>query len=1354
VSDKPTTDRQALIQQRLLAATRKADANRIPHTPGRVVAPLSAAQKRIWLLHEFDPASPVWNRPLALRLRGPLIVDALLATLRDIVRRHQVLRTHYKVDDGQPKQFVQPLTELPFRTLDLSHLPPSQAEFQAQRIVQGECARTVDISQDPMLSVLLLQLAPQENVLLLLMHHVSFDGWSENVFLKEFVQIYRALSGGLDSPLAEPSIQYADFAEWEDGARKRGDLDRSLAYWTQQFSTLPQRINLPELGQDDRGSRYDGKCESLTLPIQLSQRLRTFSQSEKASLFMTLLMAYQVLLARYGDQQDITVGVPVAGRHRRETEELIGCFMNVLLFRADVAHRLTVRELLAQTRETALGAFAHQTLPFDRLCEALKPERQVGRWPLFQAMFHLRNLPQLSAESPGRLKIDLFEIEQTTIGGLDLSLEVQDKTDGLVCSLTYRRGLFEPDQAKHMLIHFQNLLEAMVTNPDKPVWALPMLTPTEVQQQLVTWNDTAADFPSLCVHELVEQQVERTPDAVAVVCGSEELTYSELNNRANQLALSLRELGVASDRLVGLCLDRTPEMMIAVLAVAKAGGAYVPLDPDHPFERLRGLVGNAGLDIILVNRAAPRALLDLVENVVDLDRDFRTSQRGGEQNLETIGTPADLLYVLHTSGSTGPPKGVMVRHASLVNLLSWRRNTMPLFPQDRLLHRAAYTFDDSVWETFEPLTVGAGIVLAEPGRESDCSYMVETVVQHRVTAICLVPSQLDLFLKEPGIENCRTLRRVNTGGEVVSQTLVDRFHSLFHMPLVSGYGPTEVTVACSYCLCEPGQRISIGRPISNVQLYILGPHLQPLPVGARGELCVAGAGLAAGYLNDTETTRKKFIPNPFTTVRGSRLYRTGDKARYRKDSHLEFLGRVDGQVKVRGNRIELAEIETALSDHPAVGLVAVVVRELSPPSKDLVAFLVTKTELEIAELREFLGRRLPGPMIPSRWVFLEEMPMTASGKIVRNSLLNPGDQRSDAVGEFRPPRGAKETVLADLWSKLLGLERVGTRDNFFDLGGHSLLAVTMFHAVQREFGVKLPLSSLYEAPTVELMARLLQTRPTEWAPSVLVPIKPDGKRPPLFALHAGKGGALTYGPFAQHLDPDQPMFALQSVGFDSQETPLDRVEDMAQCYLREIQRVQPSGPYHVIGFCFGSLVAWEIAHQLQSQGEEVGFFAMVSHDGLLKPPQGFAPGALGHFQALAGLQPSRWGSYLAGRARYRFRRVWTSLCSHLYRILNGMGVPTPARFRDQRITDLNFQAGQRYDLQPGPWRVYFFEGWDDLIKGGPDFWVTLARGGVHVQSVAGRGPSIWREPNVGDLAAKVSRALNVQSSPQAQSRAR
>jgi amino acid adenylation domain-containing protein len=817
----------------------------------------------------------------------------------------------------------------------------------------------------------------------------------------------------------------------------------------------------------------------------LSEQLKALSRRENVTLFMTLLSAFQLLLSRYSGQKEILVGIPVAGRTSPESEGLIGCFMNMLVTRTKLTGDPSFRELLSKVRETALQAFMHQDIPFEKLVEELRPERDVNRWPLFQVMFNFRNLPKRQPPQPGGLCLEVFPLERGTIGGLDLSLEIKESVAGLHCTFNYAQELFRADTIERMGGVFRTLLEAVAADVELPLSSYPLLTGEERRQVLIEWNQTRTEYPGdCCLHHLFEAQAQRTPESVAVVFESEQITYQQLNERANQLAHYLRKRGVAPETLVGICMERSLDLVVGLLGILKAGGAYLPLDPEYPKDRLAYMLNDARTTIVITHKQQVANLPPTLAWLVCLDTDLGDSSLEENQRPDSAVTAGNLAYVIYTSGSTGRPKGVMISHGSVCNYLHWRREYFPLKETDKLLQKASLSFDDSVWEIFEPLMVGATLVMARPGGHQDSAYLVELIANQKITAACFVPSLLQAFLEEPGVAGCKSLRRVTTGGEALSVELQECFSERLSADLYNGYGPTEATIGATFWTCRRNllqHSVPIGRPISNTEIYLLDSHLNPVPVGVLGELCIAGAGLARGYLKSPELTAERFISNPFSQTPGGRLYRTGDLARYLPDGNIEFLGRLDSQVKIRGVRVEPGEVEAVVRQHPSINTAIVLVHDDQNRAKRLVAYLLVRPErsLDIRELRRFLMERLPGYMIPTAFVFLDALPLAPSGKIDRQSLPVPDWGGLELHRDFAAPSGPFEEKLTEIWAEVLGLKRVGVRDNFFELGGHSLLATRLMSRVYATFGVDLTLRSLFEKPTIEGLALVIAQRLTE-----------------------------------------------------------------------------------------------------------------------------------------------------------------------------------------------------------------------------------------------------------------------------------
>jgi amino acid adenylation domain-containing protein len=1075
---------RALIKRRLRAsAVGGALRSPIPLCDAPVI-PLSAAQKRIWLMQQLEPDTSFANRPLAVRLKGLVDQQVLMQSLSAIVQRHEALRTVFPVKNGEPVQQILTTWTLTPTVIDLRSLPQPQQDAEARKLAIAEARKTFDLAEGPLIRTVLMQLSESDHVLLLLMHHIIFDGWSEGILLGELKRLYGATLINQPANLPELPIQYKDFTCWQQKRLDEPFLSEQMSYWRRQLADNLSVLELPTDYPRSNKRTLQARYQSLLLPESLTESLKCLSQQAGATLFMALLASLQTLLYRYTDQERIAVGVPVAGRNRPETETLIGVFMNTLVLQSDLSGNPTFRKLLGHVREISLGAFTHQELPFEKLVEVLKPTRLTSRWPLFQVMFNFRNISQTKSANTEALRIEPFDCDWGMLGGLDLSLDIVQGPAGLNCQFSYPAELFREDTIRRLAAHFRALLENAVADPDQSIGCLALMTPDEQHQVLVGYNRTQASYPDqVCVHDMVEAQAKRTPDSVAVTFEGEHLSYRQLNQAANQLAHHLKTQGVGPDVTVGICVERSPDMVVGLLAILKAGGAYVPLDPEYPRERLDFIVKDSNPSVLLTQNRLRNALPDSGAPVICLDSDRCLWADADDHNPDPATTADNLVYVIYTSGTTGYPKGVMITHRAACNHLYWRQDYFPLTGSDRVLQKASLNFDDSFWEIFEPLTTGAQLVIAHPGKHQDVRYLVHTIVKRKISAFCLVPSVLQLFVEEPKVETCTTLRRVTTGGEILSAEVQQRFFQRLKADLYNGYGPTESTIAVTYWKCQRDDTrttVPIGRPIGNTQVYLLDARLQPVPIGVPGELHIGGATLARGYLNHPELTTERFIENPLSTpgVTSSRLYKTGDRARYLPDGTIEFLGRLDDQVKIRGIRIELGEIEMVLKKHPKVQQVVVIDRNDESVDKRLVAYVVTEDDeaLDTGEFRQFLQQTLPAYMIPSVFVKLITFPLTANGKIDRRALPKPKVSDMRAAVTYTAPRTPLEQQLADIWAQILKLEQVGMHDNFFELGGHSLLAMQVIARIHDVIQVEVPLRQLFETPTIEAIALSITQR--------------------------------------------------------------------------------------------------------------------------------------------------------------------------------------------------------------------------------------------------------------------------------------
>lgn len=1059
--------------------------------------PLSFAQQRLWFLHQLEPDSAVYNCPAAIRFTGALNLAALGQSFNEVVRRHEVLRTRFSMRDGSPVQIVTPSLQVPLPLIDLSGLPGTSLEVEIERLSRLEAQRGFDLSHDVLLRTKVLRVSVDEHVVLLTMHHIISDGWSIGVLVKEVAALYAGYTNGSVVDLKPLAVQYADYAHWEREWLQGAVLDEQLEYWKQQLAEAPV-LELPADRPRPPVPSYRGAYESFELDQELTADLMSLSRRLDATLFMTLFAAWQVLLHRYTGYGDIVVGTPIANRQQAETEELIGFFVNMLALRTDLSGNPAFGELVQQVRETALGAYAHQALPFEKLIEELQPDRDTSHSPLVQVVFALQNAPQGDLTALD-LKLNYVEVETST-AKYDLVVNVYEVEDKLSIVFTYSTDLFDPASMQRLGRHFEALLAAVVENADKRVSELQFLSAAERRELLVERNATAAVYPAeVCVSKLFEEQVRRSPDAIALVCEGTEITYVELQRRVELLAGHLQQHGTGKGSCVGIFLDHSIETMVAILSVLRTGAAYVPLDTDHPRTRLAFIVEDAQLGIILTQRT-------LVERLPLNDR-FRTilldEDGWQETRIDTEfqpATPADAAYVIYTSGSTGQPKGVQISQRALVNYLSWCRE---VYVRDEEVSFALYSslaFDLTVTSLFTPLLTGNRLIIY--GRSDQ--FAVQRIVQDNlVDVLKLTPSHLAL-IKDLDNRNSN-IKRLIVGGESLTTELAAQVHQSFggKIEVLNEYGPTEATVGCMLYRFDPqrDQRstVPIGRPAANVQIYVLDEHLNPTPENVSGELYISGAGLADGYVNRAELTAEKFISNPF--VPGQCMYRSGDRARWLPNGELEYLGRGDEQVKYHGYRIELSEISSALNLHPQVRNSVVLLRKNQRGEDTLVAYYVARREIESAVLREFLREYLIKETIPTVFLHLTRLPLTLNGKVDYGSLpeLQGLPQR---WGEYVAPRTVVEEVVADIWANLLGLERVSLHDNFFELGGHSLIATQVMVRVQKTTGVELPLRALFENPTVAQLAEQIEAglrKGTVSAAPPLLPVARNGESPLSFA---------------------------------------------------------------------------------------------------------------------------------------------------------------------------------------------------------------------------------------------------------------
>ncbi|MBL1311370.1 MAG: amino acid adenylation domain-containing protein, partial [Pseudomonas sp.] len=1135
--------------------------------------PLSYAQERQWFLWQLDPHSAAYHVPSALRLKGRLDPVALQRSFDALVARHESLRTHLKPEDGRVVQVIGAPASVEIAQVDVD-----ASALRSQ--VEAYIAQPFDLTQGPLMRVWLLRVAADDHVLVLVQHHIISDGGSMQVMVDELVQLYAAFSQGEVPKLPALPIQYADYAVWQRQWMEAGEKARQLAYWRDLLGGEQPVLELPLDHARPSQQSHRGASLDIHVPAARVTALRALAQREDMTLFMLLLASFQALLHRYSGQRDIRVGVPIANRNRVETERLIGFFVNTQVLKADIDGQQTVAQLLAQVKQRALEAQAHQDLPFEQLVEALQPERNLSFNPLFQVLFNHQT--QASghdqAEPLPGLQVSGLAWDGHT-AQFDLSLNTHESAEGLAASFTYATDLFEPATLARMAGHWLNLLDGMTQDTQQRIGQLPLLDDQEQQAVIHDWNATARDYPSQrCVHQLIEAQVARTPDAPALVFGQQRLSYAQLNRRANRLAHRLIAAGVGPDVLVGLALERSIEMVVGLLAVLKAGGAYVPLDPEYPRERLAYMLEDSGVKLLLT-QAHLLQQLPIPQGLDHLVLGESWFEGYSDSNPGIVLDGENLAYVIYTSGSTGQPKGAGNRHSALTNRLQWMQEAYGLGASDTVLQKTPFSFDVSVWEFFWPLMSGARLVVAAPGDHRDPARLISVITAEQVTTVHFVPSMLQAFLQDAAVTRCQSLQRIVCSGEALPVDAQQQvFAKLPQAGLYNLYGPTEAAIDVTHwtCVDEGHDTVPIGEPIANLRTHVLDADLSPVPVGVAGELYLGGAGLARSYHRRPGLTAERFVPCPFHP--GARLYRSGDRVRQRADGVIEYLGRLDHQVKLRGLRIELGEIEARLLEHPAVREASVQVVD----GKQLVAYVVLQPNGDDwrERLSTHLASHLPDYMVPAQWVVLEHMPLSPNGKLDRKALPKP-----EAAGrEYVAPQTEAEQQIAAAWAQVLQVERVGLHDNFFELGGHSLLVLMLKDRIHQVCGVALGVNQLMLHPTVAAQARCLEG---EGERSLIVRLNSQAQGTPLYLFHPSFGSVHCYKAIALALREQRPVLGVMCRALVDESVEVPTWAQMVEDYTQQLLSAQPHGAYRLAGWSLGGNLAMEVAYRLEQAGRVV-----------------------------------------------------------------------------------------------------------------------------------------------------------------------
>jgi surfactin family lipopeptide synthetase A len=1298
-------------------AARKPEAKpTIPARPAGEPIPLSFAQQQVWLHSQMAGDTPIYNEAITIYRLGPLDLKVFELCLVEILRRHEIWRTTFDTIDGDPIQVVQSVPHgFPLEMTDVRHLEESERDREARRLATENAQKPFDLKKGPLLRAIVVRLDEEKYRVYMTFHQLVFDAVSAyRVFLPELSALYEAFSAGRRSSLPEPTLQYGDFAYWEQKTFADETWSNQLLFWREKLAGDPPILSWPNHRPRPLYETHRGNVERLRFDPAVVPPLRAFCQHEGVSSYMVLLASYVALLNRYTAQEDIVIGALSAGRRWPEVERLAGDFVNPLPLRLDLSGNPTFRELTKRVMHVVLDALTNERVPFERIVKGLQLRPDPSRSSIFQII--LSKQPQLRPICQGWN----LATEEVSNGAskLDLMIVIDERPDSISGPITYNTDLFDTSTITRMVEHWQKLLEGGLAQPDSCISELPLLTGVERTQLLLDWNNTVADYPKdKYLHDLVQAQAERTPDAVAAEFEGVRLSYRELNARSNQLAHYLRKLGVGPNVLVGVCMERSLEMLVALLGIMKAGGAYVPLDPSFPQDRLAYMVEDSQMLLLVTHREVDKNLRVRPGFVVRLDSDWpEIAKQSTDSPTLLNASPQNLAYVLYTSGSTGKPKGVEIPHSALMNFVVSMQREPGFTAGDVMLAVSSVSFDIAGLELYVPLASGGKVVIASREEARDPVRLIARMRDSRCNVMQATPATWQALI-DAGWQGSPDLR-VLCGGESLprplAQALLGRCAELWNM-----YGPTETTIwSAIHRVTSADGPIPCGQPIANTQLFVLDRHRNLVPPGIIGELYIGGSGLAQGYLRRPELTQERFIESPFEPK--ARLYRTGDLSRWLPDGTVECLGRNDNQVKIRGFRIELGEIEAVLGRHEAVSQCVVVAREQAPNEKVLVAYIEPRPGLvpDINDLRTRLRRQLPDYMLPSAIVLMDKLPLTPNGKIDRKALPPPA-VRVEVEGQSVPPRDELERAVAKIWAKILRVKRVGIKDNFFELGGHSLAAVRMLSEVCKVTGKTLPLATLFQASTVEALAELI--RREGWTPnwSSLVPVQPLGSNTPLFLVHGAEGNVLLYRNLARYLGPDQPVYGLQSQGLNGDGRLDTAVEEMASRYLREVTIAQPHGPYVLGGYCLGGIIAFEMAQQLSALGEKVDLVVMLdtynpsltSRTRLIsKAPLHFLQNLWFHGANVALLAWNDREEFLRQKIAIELTRLQIRLHAGGHALRRVCGWKTQHEYPHLVIKKVNDQAAIRYRPQPYAGRVAVIRpkgsflglasaslGWDEIV---------------------------------------------------------
>ncbi|MBN1165176.1 MAG: AMP-binding protein [Candidatus Krumholzibacteriota bacterium] len=1356
---------------------------------------LSPLQKGMLFNALYEPRAGIDITQMVFNLREKIDIPLFKESWNRVVDRHQILRAAFRWEGLEdPVQDVYDRVAFPIEEIDLRNLNGAEQEKRIKDILQADRSRGFDLKRAPIHRLAILDLAEDYYRVVWTSHHILLDASSIVIVLIELFKIYEAALMGQDPELEKP-VQFEQYVRWYYNS----DFSSTPSFWkkTLQGFTKPVPVGVKTGREEADAAGQMVLFKQAFFPDELKDRISEVSKEQGVTPYTMIKLAFAILLSRYSGEDDIVFGAVLGNRRNTVpgSERIVGLFINNLPVRVKVDPDKSVAQCLREIRELQVSSREHIHAP---LFEIQKWSDLFRGSTLFESFINFFYQPWDAAleAADGKWKSrDIIAIMKTNyplgfIVGMLPHFSVR---------FNYSPQRFDDSAVSSMLAHIQKILENMVQDPEQPIGTLDILTGEEKETLLRGWNRTEKEYRSdACAHALFEEQALAHPDSTAAIFRQERVTYGELNARAEALARVLRSQGIKKETFTGICLDRSPELLVAILAVFKAGGAYVPLDPAYPASRFSFIFEDTGMGVLLTQDSYREILPPFEGKIIFLDaedyfsasaaegiisgesspgdsayrippsgpagkteddksspleHDYRIPAPGPEGRAgENESSPHDTAYLIYTSGSTGKPKGVMVEHASLVNFLFWVRDD--LFGEDIDLMPALTTpaFDASLKQLLGPLICGEEVWLIPQDLVQNPGQLLSAIGRRERIALNCVPSlwevMLDLIESGQAAAPVESLRALYLGGDVLSQELADRTFKIFpRLKLKNTYGPTECTSLCIVGDVLPGKPITIGRPIANARIYLLDKHLRPVPPGIPGEIYIGGEGVSRGYLNRPRLTAEKFIDDPFTGEEGRKLYRSGDLGRYRYDGNIEFLRRIDLQVKFRGFRIEPGEIEAALREHPSVRECLAMLREDRPGAKQLVAYIVAADRSQQVEenWREFLRTRIPEYMIPTAFVYLDALPLSPSGKVDRNALPQPQQRRAEREGGYRAPRNEAEKRLARIWEKLLGISPVGIDDDFFELGGHSLLAVRLFAQIQKTFGKNLPLAIIFEAPTIALLAGQVSDQDWQLSGKSLVPITSGGSKPPVYCVHAYGGGVFYFRELARRLGSDQPFYGLQAVGLDGKQPALRTVEEMAERYINEILAIQPSGPYYLSGRCLGAYIALEMACQLRKRGEQVAFLGILDSYWTPKSKPTERNELADHRYILSRLQPPLKIVYILTRIAEKFIKAKNRLGTEMCRGYFQRGKTLPDFLRNFYINTLlpviNRQAELNYTPSTYDGKITFLQASAETARDPRSFWGKHTTGGLEVYLVEANHRDILVEPYVGRLADRMNEVL-------------